>query len=80
MIEFCIYFTSNTLLKLIPDNPTPYPRYYFQILDRDKTASYTNIDKYLIGKKCLFVFSFLKILYDLQYLMNDLLHILLLSY
>ena len=60
MRAFCIFFTSNTLLKLIPDDPTPYPRYYFQFLDRDKMASYANSDKYLIGKNSFFFSPFLK--------------------
>ncbi|XP_039140380.1 replication factor A protein 1-like [Dioscorea cayenensis subsp. rotundata] len=46
--EFAILFSSITQLALIPDDPTPYPRYHFEFLDREKMAPQANSDKYLI--------------------------------
>ncbi|XP_039138709.1 uncharacterized protein LOC120276027 [Dioscorea cayenensis subsp. rotundata] len=51
MREFAIFFTSNTVIKVISDDLAPYPRHYFQYFDRDKMAPDANSDKYLIVQK-----------------------------
>lgn len=67
MREFAIFFTSNTVIKLISDDPTPYPRHYFQYFDRDKMASDANSDKYLTGKKNFYYLIIIKITILISY-------------
>ncbi|OMO69019.1 Nucleic acid-binding protein [Corchorus capsularis] len=46
--KYAILFNKNTVVKPIPEDPTPYPRFYFEFASLERMNELANSDKYLI--------------------------------